>query len=225
MKKPLKIAIITLGILYGIFVILGQTGMLKMYNTPSTANEPGINLKSKVFVSNIANFENGDFVCYKYNDEMLGDHKRIHRLMGRSGDIVEIRNGVLFLNDINMDENLELKHFYIIEPDEFDELLDKKLIETKDLAYKANIHAMVFIINKIADENGLSSKIKIEPETNPNKAIVEMYNENWNEDNFGPLQIPPGKCFVIGDNRHNSEDSRYIGLINESDIIGTVVIK
>jgi type IV secretory pathway protease TraF len=28
---------------------------------------------------------------------------------------------------------------------------------------------------------------------------------------------------VIGDNRHNSEDSRHIGLINESDIVGTVI--
>jgi len=225
MKKPQKIALIIIGILFVTYTVLGQTDMLKMYNIPTTANEPGIMLNSKIFVSNLVDFENGDFVCYKYNDEMLGEHIRVHRLLGKSGDIVELKNGILYLNDKNIDENMDLKHFYILNPTEFQSLLDKDLVQKEDMAFENNDKVYVFLIDKIAKQNGLSSKIKLEPKNQADKLIAEIYNENWNVDNFGPLKIPNEKCFVIGDNRHNSQDSRYIGLINESDIVGTVVKK
>jgi signal peptidase I len=156
---------------------------------------------------------------------MMGEHIRVHRLLGKSGDIVEIKNGILYLNDKNVDENMDLKHFYIINPSEFQSLLDKKLVRQEDMMFKRDEEVYIFLIDEIAVQNGLSSKIKLEPENESDKIIAETYNEKWNQDNFGPLKIPNGKCFVIGDNRHNSEDSRYIGLINESDIIGTVVKK
>ena len=225
MKKPFRIVLIIVAIIFVAYTVLGQTDMLKMYNIPTTANEPGIMLNSKIFVSNLFDYENGDFVCYKYNDEMLGEHIRVHRLLGKSGDVVEIKNGILFINDINIDENMELKHFYILTANEFQYMVDNNVIEKEDMMFRKGDEVYVFIIDKIAKENGLASRIKLAPKNEVDKMIKEIYNENWNVDNFGPLKIPNGKCFVIGDNRHNSQDSRYIGLINENDIVGTVVRK
>jgi signal peptidase I len=40
--------------------------------------------------------------------------------------------------------------------------------------------------------------------------------------NFGPLIVPPGQYFMMGDSRDNSADSRYIGPVPRAAIVGRV---
>lgn len=41
---------------------------------------------------------------------------------------------------------------------------------------------------------------------------------------FGPVEVPPGRLWVMGDNRGNSDDSRNFGTIPESSVVGRAFV-
>ena len=62
-------------------------------------------------------------------------------------------------------------------------------------------------------------------ETLPNKLTYEVYEfekafEGLNTNNFSKIKIPLDYFFVLGDNRDNSQDSRFIGLIPRENLVG-----
>ena len=48
-----------------------------------------------------------------------------------------------------------------------------------------------------------------------------MFGGDFKRDNYGPIIIPENSYFVMGDNRDDSADSRYFGLLPRNHIVGS----
>lgn len=55
------------------------------------------------------------------------------------------------------------------------------------------------------------------------RRIPQPYIEYWDPSSFHTVRVPPGDVFVLGDNRPDSYDSRYFGMVPVKSITGQAV--
>ena len=139
--------------------------------------------------------ERGDVVVFKWpKDESLDFIKRV---IGIEGDTIEIKNKQLYVN------NKKVKN----------QLLDEKVKNQLFGKYDDDI------LNADAYEETIGNRRHIflyQP-------ALEKLEKNKN-DNYGPVTVQKDSIFVMGDNRDDSDDSRYWGDVKLEKIKGKALI-
>jgi len=146
------------------------------------------------------------------NNLLIGDHLLVNKFMfGPAGSSIErallperpVRRGDIIVFKYPEDRERDFIKRVIGLPGETLEVKDKR----------------VYINGKPIDEPYVHF---LEPPQGPS-TFSEVTSYDLRE-RYGPITIPAGKYFVMGDNRDNSQDSRYWGLLAREDIKGRAVM-
>ena len=162
-------------------------------------------------------------IAYRTVVPAQGQVLLINRICGVGGDIVELRAGTLFVNGKEADAELRLKHIYKLDQQHAGSFEYREEEAYTIPPYTDTVY--VPLEDRVAKKQQAPCTRYILPAGLRDEAIFRVYQKSWNRDNFGPLRIPAGKFFVLGDNRGKARDSRHLGLIDERKVVGTVLWK
>lgn len=162
-------------------------------------------------------------IAYRAVVPSKGQLLLIDRICGVGGDIVELKAGMLFVNGKEADGELRLKHIYKI-----DQQHAGSFEYREEEAYTIPPYSDTLYIpleDRVVKKEQVPCTRYVLPAGLRDEEIFRVYQKSWNLDNFGPLRVPTGKLFVLGDNRGRAQDSRYLGLIDERKVVGTILWK
>lgn len=183
-------------------------------------------VQARMFI--VITSEYADSLQASYMPDAKAGNRFIYRLCGVPGDTLEMKNGVLWINKKNFDEELNLKNQFWVSKAAYAQI-EEADIETSQYDYlpEARNDSVIVTFEKSLLKK-YQSAIKFTPYiiSDTFNSFAWMSNRpRWTADNFGPLGIPADNYFVLGDNRHNAQDSRYIGFIKKEAIKGVVLNK
>ena len=169
-----------------------RTFFIQAFRIPVASNYPTILPGDRILANKIA---------YKSSDPQRGDlivfvnpanrrQNYIKRIVGLPGDTVEIRDNVVYIND----RKLEIRKLD-------DSSLDKIRIKIQGKLLEGDVY----------EETNVDAKYKI--------LLARPPHDKASPD-FAQITVPKHHCFVLGDNRNNSFDSRNFGAVPLATIKG-----
>ncbi len=199
------------------------TFTFRFFSATGSASPPSLGPGRFFFASSLKKPRRFNHLCYRVMTPEAGPVIRTHRLCGIPGDTIELRAGILYVNGREEDKDLSLMHVYKIDKKDSSAVLYDRSLSYTIPPYPDTIYAP--LEDNYVRRSQLPCVKYILPRGIRDQAIFQVYKKNWNRDHFGPLRIPAGKFFVLGDNRENVLDSRYSGFIEQSQCLGTVLWK
>jgi signal peptidase I len=220
MNKSVIVIICLCGFFITLWITARLTNVLSLYYINSYANEPTLKTGQIITASRLKQPDTNTFVCIKARS---GKGILVYRCVARGNDLVEIRNGVFYLNGKKRDEPYTWNQYHI---------------STKQLSsiasYVRTYHYPVFDVNDSTHAITISAAdlkkyhLDLQPWIIPKQDIDSgmfrlFVNDKYNRDNFGPIRVPKNAYFLLGDNRHDAYDSRYMGFISKDQVVCTVI--
>lgn len=138
--------------------------------------------------------QKGEVIVFKWPRDISTSF--IKRVVATPGDVIRYEGGKIYVND------KEFKQFTPLNGGTLAKL------PSEDITTSNSSLSITDIDHKVEDTNGVFHDVleyKIKPR--------EMRS-------FGPIEVPEGKLFVMGDNRDDSRDSREWGFVPEEYILG-----
>jgi signal peptidase I len=172
-----------------------RAGILEAFYLPSASMYPTIRRGERILVDKLA-YRNGPV---RRGDIVVfpapnnRSEKHIKRVVALPGDTVEIRDGQLYINGVRLERTPQ-------GPSQFphDRMLSGEVFRETNGAARYGILLA------------------------PLPATTSSTAPTGAGGNFARTTIPTGECFVLGDNRDRSVDSRAYGPIPLADIVGRV---
>jgi len=196
---------------------------LRLLKVTTPASEPALR-KGRIYLStHFKKPRRFDLISYRAVLPNTGLTLMTHRLCGMPGDFVEIKAGQLNVNGEDADSQLRLKHVYKVSSQDIPALTYDKSQSYTVTPYPDLVY--VSLEDRYVEKTQLSCQRHILPPGLRDEAVFKVYKKNWNRDNFGPVRVPSGRYFVLGDNRGQSTDSLTLGFIEHNKFVGTVLWK